>query len=221
MAQLDTSSRPSHRRLPRHRTRVHASRSLAVAAVALALTALSALPRDVTTVEERTFYAVNGLPDAIEWPLWVVMQLGAALAVPVVSLAALAGWRRLRPAIDLAVAGTSAWLLARLMKDLLERGRPASFFDDVDLRGSLGQGNDLGLGFPSGHVTVATAMAIVAFPYLTLRWRVVAVILAAIVAFARLYFGAHFPLDALGGVALGVAIAAIVHLALDLLTHRH
>lgn len=211
----------THRCLPRQETRIHAFRAVAVALTALTVTTLSAIPRNVTGVEETLFYAVNGLPDAMEWPLWAVMQLGAALAVPVLGLLALLGWRRLRPAIDLLVAGTVAWLSAKVMKSVVERGRPPSFFDDVDLRGSFGVDNRDGLGFPSGHVAVAFALAVVVLPYVSARWRVVAILLASLVAFTRLYFGAHFPLDALGGAALGVAIAASVHLVMDLMTHRH
>ncbi|CAN5228918.1 hypothetical protein BH24ACT1_BH24ACT1_12300 [soil metagenome] len=221
MVQPGTEPRRSHRRLPRDRSRRHAGRSLAVAVVALLIATLSAVPQNVTTVERSLFYAVNGLSDVIEWPLWVVMQLGAALVIPVMALVAFLGWRRLRPAADVLAAGTLAWLSARVMKDALERGRPPSFFEDVKLRGSLGAGGDEGLGFPSGHATVAFALAIVVFPYIPLPWRVVTVVLATIVAFSRLYFGAHFPLDVLGGAALGIAIAASVHLALDLVTHRH
>lgn len=200
---------------------MHAARSLAAALLALAVTALSAIPRDVTAVEERLFNAVNRLPDVLEWPLWVVMQLGAALAVPVLAVSALLTWRRLRPALDLMVAGTLAWASAKVMKELLERGRPASFFDDVDLRGSFGADNMGGLGFPSGHVTVAFALAVVVYPYLAPRWRVATMGLATTVALTRLYFGAHFPLDALGGAALGVAIGATVHLVMDRITHHH
>ncbi len=220
MVQIDPDARPSHRRLPRERSRRHARRSLVVALVALVVTTLSAIPRDVSAVEKALLDGVNGLPDALEWPLWTVMQLGAIAAVPVVALLALLGWRRLRPALDLLVAGTLAWLLARVMKDLFGRGRPASFFDDVNLRGSVGIG-DVGLGFPSGHATVAFALAVVTFPYLSTRWRVVTVVVAATVGFSRLYFGAHFPLDVLGGLSLGIAIAAGVHLVMDLLTHHH
>lgn len=221
MTELGASPRATHRRLTRDRTRVHASRSLAVAIVALAVATLSAIPRDVTEIEETLFYAANDLPDAIKWPVWSVMQLGAALFIPVAAVLAFLGWRRLRPAIDMLIAGTVAWLLAKVMKGMLERGRPASFFDDVNFRGSLGVENRDGLGFPSGHVAVAFALAIVIFPYVSLRLRVAAIVLATIVAFGRLYFGAHFPLDALGGAALGVAIAATVHLVMDLVTHHH
>ncbi len=210
----------SHRRLPRDRTRVHASRSAAVALAALVVTTLSAIPRDVTGIEERLFYGINGLPDVLEWPLWVLMQLGAASVIPVVAFLAFITWRRLRPAIDLVVAGTLAWLVAKVMKRLVERGRPPSFFDDVDLRGSFGVGGE-GLGFPSGHAAVGFALAIVVFPYISLRWRVVVIVFAVVVGLTRLYFGAHFPLDVLGGASLGVTIAACVHLVIDLATDRH
>lgn len=221
MIQPGTEPRRSHRRLPRDRSRRHAIRSFGVAAIALLVTTLSAVPQDVTAVERKLFYAVNGLSDVIEWPLWAVMQLGAAFAIPAMALLAFVGWRRMRPAVDMLAAGTLAWLSARVMKGLLERGRPPSFLEDVKLRGSLGAGGNEGLGFPSGHATVAFALAIVVFPYVPLPWRVVTVVLASTVAFSRLYFGAHFPLDVLGGASLGVAIAASVHLIFDLVTHRH
>ncbi|CAA9276644.1 MAG: hypothetical protein AVDCRST_MAG76-3720 [uncultured Acidimicrobiales bacterium] len=215
-----SADRPA-RHLPAERSRVHAVRSLVVAAVGLGVTTLSAIPRSISAAEARLFRAVNGLSGAIEWPLWVVMQTGALLAIPVVALLAFLVRRRLRPALDLLVAGTTGWLLAKVMKDLLQRGRPAAFFDDVNVRGSLGGGNDQGLGFPSGHATVAFALAIVTFPYISFRSRAVAVVVAAVVGFSRMYFGAHLPLDVLGGAALGVAIAAGVHLFMDLTTHHH
>ncbi len=220
VARLAADARPSHRRLPRDRSRIHASRSLAVALVALAVTTLTALADQVSTFEEAVFRSLNGLPDAVEWPLWSVMQLGAVLVAPALSLLAALVWRRLRPSVDLAAAGLLTWLLAREMKELLGRGRPGAFFDDVDTRGAGAIGNE-GLGFPSGHTAVAFALASVAYPYLHPRWRVVALALAAAVGFARLYFGAHLPLDVLGGAALGVALGACVHLVMDLLTHHH
>lgn len=108
MVQVGTSPRQPLRPLPRDRSRVHAARSLAVAVIALAVATVSAVPQDVTAMEESLFWVVNRLPDALEWPLWVVMQLGAALSIPVVALLAFLGWRRLRPAVDLLAAGTLA-----------------------------------------------------------------------------------------------------------------
>ena len=213
--------RPSHRRVPRHRTRPHAVRGLIIASGALFVAALCALPAGITDAEENAFDAVNHLPDFLAWVLWVPMQAGAGLGPLVMAGVAWLIWRRLRPALDLLVAGWLAYFLAKVVKQWLGRGRPSAFFDDVHLHGHAATTGDAGLGFPSGHTAVAFAMAVVVMPYLTVRWRVAVGVLACVVALARLYFGAHLPLDVIGGAALGVAVGAWVHLVMDLVTHRH
>jgi glycosyltransferase 2 family protein len=69
-----------------------------------------------------------------------------------------------------------------------------------------------GAGFPSGHAAVAGALAFAVIGYLSRPWIIASFALAAIVLFGRVYIGAHFPLDVLGGFALGAAAAATVHL---------
>ena len=213
--------RPSHRRVPRHRTRPHAFRGLIIASGALLVAAMCALPAGISEPEEGVFDAVNHLPDFLAWVLWVPMQAGAALGPVVLAAVAWLVWRRLRPALDLLIAGEAAYVLAKVVKQWLGRGRPAAFFDDVQFHGHSRPGTEAGLGFPSGHTAVAFAMAVVVMPYLTIRWRVAVGLLAGVVALARLYFGAHLPLDTIGGAALGVAVGACVHLLMDLVTHRH
>ena len=69
------------------------------------------------------FRALNGLPDGLYAPIWLVMQLGALGAVPASAGAALAlGERRL--ATRLVVRGATAWLLAKLVKETVRRPRP-------------------------------------------------------------------------------------------------
>ena len=73
------------------------------------------------------------------------------------------------------------------------------------------------MGFPSGHVTAAAAFAVIVI-YLAGRSRLpprargllaaVAVALIAGVGLARIVLRAHWPSDVLGGLALGVAVAA-------------
>jgi undecaprenyl-diphosphatase len=60
--------------------------------------------------------------------------------------------------------------------------------------------------FPSGHATIAFACATV------IAWQVPrlafpAFALAAAIAWSRVYVGVHWPLDVLGGAALGVLVA--------------
>ena len=65
-------------------------------------------------------------------------------------------------------------------------------------------------GFPSGHAAVSAALAFILFAYLPGRWRWVPLALAVIVPAGRLYVGAHFPLDVVGGsVVSGIAAGAL------------
>jgi undecaprenyl-diphosphatase len=69
--------------------------------------------------------------------------------------------------------------------------------------------------FPSGHAATSFACAIV-LGAVAPRYRLPFLVLAAAVAYSRLYNGVHYPLDVLGGAVLGVAIA----LALRFLARR-
>ena len=67
--------------------------------------------------------------------------------------------------------------------------------------------------FPSGHSATAFACATV-IAWGSPRLAVPAFVLAALVAWSRVYVGVHWPLDVLGGAALGVLVAiALLKLA--------
>jgi membrane-associated phospholipid phosphatase len=73
--------------------------------------------------------------------------------------------------------------------------------------------------FPSGHMAITAALAVaaaLAFP--RLRYALWAYVAA--VAFTRVMFGAHFPLDVLAGTALGTASALLVAVAFERLRRR-
>jgi len=52
------------------------------------------------------------------------------------------------------------------------------------------------------------------------RWRWVPVGIATLNAIARVYLGAHNPLDVVGGGAIGVAVAALLIIAADVIRRR-
>ena len=184
---------------------------LVVGCVVLVLTALAIHKDYLGSREAAVFRLVNDLAlPGWTWPgVWLLMQLGVIGAVPLVAAAALAT-RHLRLALDAVLAAGSIYLVAKLIKQFVQRGRPDSLLDEVNILGEPAGG----LGYVSGHCAVAVALATVSSPYLGRRARRVAWALAATVCLARMYVGAHLPFDILGGAALGWAAGALVHLIL-------
>jgi len=194
------------RRLERRRTDLI---WLVAGAVVLVLSAQPVHVDRVEPLEADLFRLVNDLPSLPFPVVWVPMQLGNFLVVPAAVLAALA-LRRWRLAGGLALAGAGVYVLAKVVKRFVERGRPSDVLDEVVVRGAAPHG----LGFVSGHIAVVTALALVAWPWLP-RWgRWAAAVAVALVFLTRMYVGAHLPLDMVGGAALGVAVGALVRLLL-------
>ena len=184
---------------------------LVIGGIIVMLTAFAIHTRRVGLWETAVFRVVNDLPlPGFTYPaVWLAMQLGVIGAVPVVVVLAL-GFRRWRLAFDAAVAAGSIYLLAKVIKEFVQRGRPQTLLDNVQILGEPARG----LGFVSGHSAVAVALATVASPYLPRRSRRIAWGLAITVCLARMYVGAHLPLDVVGGAALGWMAGALVHLVL-------
>jgi undecaprenyl-diphosphatase len=182
-----------------------------VAGIALGIAALASVFRASTLsdAERDVFESINHLSNVWSGPVQTVMLFGVFAAIPVTALIAIA-FRRFRLAAVLLASGCVAYALAKLGKPLVDAGRPLAVLpnSDVIIRGAIAQG----LGYPSGHSAVSAALAFGALPYLNgrFRWVVLAVPLA--VGFGRIYVGAHLPLDVLGGWAIGVGSAFLVHL---------
>jgi undecaprenyl-diphosphatase len=176
---------------------------LAIAAGGIVLTTASVRHDHVAAAEEKVFRLVNDLPERIYRPVWLIMQLGTIGAAPAAAAVALmAGERRL--ASRLVVAGTATWALSKVFKRWIGRPRPASLLDGTHLRGS----EATGLGYLSGHAGVAVALGVAALPSVGRPGRLFIGGLVPAVGLARMYIGAHLPLDIVGGAALGLAVEA-------------
>lgn len=166
--------------------------------------------------EQAVFHGINGLPDALRSPMWVFQLLGLLLVPAVVAVAAFA-LRRVWLGLTLLLLIPLKLAVEHLLiKQLVARSRPATSICHLDL--ACGHFRDVPLhgdSFVSGHAVIAWAVAWLVLPYLPGRWRAVAIVLAALNSVARVYLGAHNPLDVVGGAAAGIAIAAVLHLALQ------
>jgi glycosyltransferase 2 family protein len=150
--------------------------------------------------ERTAFHAVNRRSGRLYRAVWPVMQLGSLAGG--LGVAAVAGLvtGELRVALAAAATVVATWLVAKVVKALAGRGRPSAYLDDAVLREQA-----TGLGFVSGHAAVAFGLATVLFPVLDAWAEVVALVLAAGIGAARVYVGAHLPLDVVGGAAIGFA----------------
>ena len=175
-----------------------------VALLGLAALAVSVHRHSNSDWERDLFTLVNEhtlLPYVV---VWAGMQFGNLFVIPFV--AAAAAFKRPRLGASLLVAGVTMYFAAKVVKDMIQRGRPAALIEDVVIRGATPHG----LGFVSGHTAVATALALVAWPWFGRRGKAIVVFGAIFVAFSRVYVGAHLPLDVVGGAALGASAAGLV-----------
>lgn len=184
--------------------------TLLVASAGFVHGARAARRGEVTPGELRTFLTFNRLPARAFSAVWVPMQLGS-LGGALATGAAVAVAGHPRTGRRIATVGAVAWLVAKAAKPFVRRGRPTAV---VEMARVLGH-EQTGLGYPSGHAAVATAVAVAAVPDLPPAWRAPVVVAAVLVGPARLYVGAHLPLDVAGGLALGLAVGTASRLLTD------
>ncbi|MBD0422157.1 phosphatase PAP2 family protein [Streptomyces sp. TRM S81-3] len=137
------------------------------------------------------------------WCWWSVRRRGGEDAAP--SVAALV-WAPLAAGV--------AVLVNVPIRGFVERPRPFKTHDGLEV---LVEGkNDF--SFVSDHATLVMAMAVALF-VANRKFGVVAIVLAVLGGFCRVYMGVHYPTDVVGGFALGTAVALLLSpVAMALLT---
>ena len=89
-----------------------------------------------------------------------------------------------------------------ILKNVIARARPSW----IDPSIALLIPNPEDYSFPSGHTLASFDAAIMLFLH-TKKWGAVALIIATLISFSRLYLFVHFPTDVLGAILLAVVIS--------------
>ena len=91
-----------------------------------------------------------------------------------------------------------------ILKNLVMRERPCWINESIDMLISVPKD----YSFPSGHTMTSFAAAVILY-YMNKKIGIAAYVLAAIIAFSRLYLYVHYPSDVLAGIILGIITSFI------------
>ena len=159
---------------------------------------------EIASWEINLFNAVYGLPAFLHPFFFAITQTGSIYMLAV--LVALYMFKQhYHIVIRLLMSGTLAYMMAGVAKDLWGRGRPTEYLLDIVNLDYIVRGP----GFPSGHTALATALALTVGHYLPRKYHWIVFVWIASVGLSRMYLGIHFPLDILGGFAIGWAAYAL------------
>jgi len=197
MSSIKTKTKPFRKRL--HNPTVQ----LAMALILFTGSAILVSDGKMAEWEKVVFNAVYGLPDGFTPVFLMLTQLGNITVLLALSIIILFK-KHYSMVIRLLMAGLLAEILAQIGKSLVGRPRPIHFFEDLVLRDPT-----YGVGFPSGHTAVASAIGLVLWHYLPRGYKWVAPLWIIGVATSRIYLGVHAPMDLVGGFAIGWACYAL------------
>ena len=169
--------------------------------------------RPLIDVDTEVFLQINKQHYApLDQFMILITQFGRELVWPIVIvvLFMFGGATGKKAALIMMLAMIVLIPIGMLSKEIVARPRPFIPNTEVIL-GGYSQ-----FAYPSGHslIVVAGATVSVAVLFRNSSWKMKAVSMtlaveASIVCFSRIYVGAHYPLDVLGGILLGIGISLL------------
>lgn len=161
-------------------------------------------------LQARIFYDLNNvsLPHVfVTLAIWLTEALGAGYPIAACVIIPLL-FKRFRLAWRFLVVAGGSTVAFYLIKKIINEPRPV-----VMLHSHLHQRViETGPGFPSGHETAATALALTLWLILPNKWRWLSVLWIILVALSRIYLGVHAPVDIIGGFAGGLVTVCVIRL---------
>ncbi|WP_256796427.1 phosphatase PAP2 family protein [Terrabacter sp. Ter38] len=183
--------------------------------VAIAVSAWLALKPGAETAQAGLVLWFNDPPQPFAAVFAAVNPLLRPVPLLVVTLAlvgwilltASEAWQRLEILRALVVAIILAELLAQVLKRLADQPRPLAVIPGLNMHGYPTDPH--GNAYPSAHTAMAVAAVLALWPWMRWPQRIVGAGFAVLIACNRLYIGAHWPIDVLGGAAIGLLCGSV------------
>jgi len=188
--------------------------TIGVAALVIAGSARLALSEGAQQAQTGLVRWFNDPPQPVAAVFAVVNPLFRPIPLTLLSVAFL-GWVlltasrasvRLEILRALAIALGLAELMAQVMKHLANQPRPLAVLDGLNTHGY--PVTPLGNAYPSAHTAWFVGTACALWPWMRWPQRIFGVAIAVLVACNRIYIGAHWPIDVVGGAAIGMFAGA-------------
>ncbi len=169
----------------------------------------------ISGTEESIFKFLNNVPTWIGL-IFLILTLFGSIGVMWITSIVLLFRRRYAFAAELWIATMVAWWGAKLVKGFQIRLRPYEILQNVHVLDV----QDKAFGYPSGHMAVATAAALVIGQRLGPTGRRWLYVFVALVGVSRIVVGMHAPLDIIGGLGVGLIAGSLVNFFLGTPTRR-
>ena len=155
---------------------------------------------------------INRLADRTGWAHGL-FKANAGYGIALFAILLLVSYLDGRQHDDLTAVAASAWAalaalialgIGQLIGTAVDRPRPYDTLANMHVL--VDKTTDF--SFPSDHATVAGAVA-VGLLFANRQWGIIASALAILMAFTRVYVGAHYPGDVVAGLALGGLVSTV------------